>query len=97
LNVSFGYGLAAVPSFLRAVLLCTTNDAVTGMVAGQEVGIEAVLNYSVPATIFGVVVDSANIYLTYDGSDSSDTTVAVFGVIRPPSSFSNFSLKVYWR
>jgi len=36
LNVNFAHGLAAIPGYRRLALVCTTNDAGTGMTAGQE-------------------------------------------------------------
>ena len=96
LNVSFSHGLGHTP-ICRAVLLCTANDTSSGLTVGQEIGIESFVLYATSQTIFSVTANSTTIYLSFTGTGGSGVVVSLAGAGKNLSSFSNFSLKVYYQ
>jgi hypothetical protein len=94
LHVNFAHGLAAVPAYVRFVLLCTTNDLTSGINAGQEV----VPNVTQAGEIiFSYGADTTKIYLNYNGAIGSAAIIEWTGNLSAITSFTNFSLKVYWQ
>ena len=101
LNTTFAHGLAVAPAFLRAVLLCTTADTASGAAIGDEIPCELLLydeaQYQ-PSGIFSFGANGTVIYLTYTGyATYANVHFAWLGAIKMITSFSHFSLKVYWQ
>jgi len=99
LSANFAHGLSATPSFIRAVLLCTANDTGTGIPAGQEISMEEIFDGNDVALVFSYQADTTKIYLHYNGSAGSICCYPnnAGGGINNFTSFTNFSLKIYWR
>lgn len=94
------HGLLAVPSNVQVVLHCTSNDAASGWVTGQEADI---FDFSAPGDgipNFSVTRDATNITVASDNQPVGNEGSIVFsGIVgnNPVSvtSFNNFRLKVY--
>jgi hypothetical protein len=98
LNVNFAHGLGAMPSYLRAVLLCTTNDAGSATVAGQEVDADTMIDQNNSFIPFSSKADATKIYLSSESAPvGTNIYFAQGGVMSHMTSLSNFSLKVYWQ
>lgn len=105
------HGLGAAPSFVRAVFVCTADDANWGLVAGQEIGIESI--YEVDADVSSHIrplqlwADAENIYacpleLTLvtgnEGLFLTETGLGITGGgLDIPSSLAHFAVKFYAR
>jgi hypothetical protein len=98
LNVNFAHGLSAIPSYLRGALLCTANDVLSGCVAGQEYDLDGVFDSNNNQSAFGVSANATKIFLTNDGTNLSGAgaSICVNGAGKNFTSFTNFSLKVYY-
>jgi hypothetical protein len=98
INASFAHGLSAKPTFIRAVLLCTANDAASQSVIGDELDVNCFYNTSDVSMMFLVKCDATNIHVW-----TSYLVAMEFAVPLPPTaigsftSMTNFSLKVYWQ
>ena len=102
INANFVHGLGHTPSYLRAVLLCTTTDPGSGIVAGTEIGAECfMVSAFVDADIMGpfVVVgcDATKIYITNYAAIAPDILIQWLGNQFAPTSLANFSVKIYWQ
>jgi hypothetical protein len=95
-NQTFAHGLGHVPVIFSCVLLCTSNDSASGIVAGNEVAVESFLDDNAPATVFGFGADSTSITVRYSGVMGPNVFVQWPGGTTV-TSFSNFSLKIYWQ
>jgi hypothetical protein len=96
LNVNFAHGLGAKPSYLRAVLLCTTNDTASGTLAGQEIEVYNTWDVNNNNPIFGINSDTSKIYLNSLALSGANMSVVLNTSIQSCTSMTNFSLKVYW-
>ena len=96
LNVNFAHGLAAIPGYRRLALVCTTNDAGTGMTAGQECDAQAVWDGDENVIAFNSVADNSKIYLSKTPCLSNAMSMTLNGVMKLPTSMNNFSLRVYY-
>jgi hypothetical protein len=95
LSVNFAHGLAAPPAYIRIVLLCTSNDVDSGIVAGQEVAPVLLFEFNYNQFEFGA--DATKIYLGFLGGNGGAATFPWAGASAYFTSISNFSLKVYWQ
>jgi hypothetical protein len=95
---TFAHGLGSVPSYVNLVLVCTTNDAVSGLTVGQVIDAETCdAGAAGPYMEFIARRDATNIYLIYAGDNGSDVNIPVAsGGGNAFTSFSNFSLKAYY-
>lgn len=95
----FAHGLAAAPAYVRMVLSCTTADSNSGLTVGKEVdlGSSTLIDLINSNTVFAANADSTNICLSYSGDAGTNVGIVVNGLNKNFSSFSNFSMKVYWQ
>jgi len=98
--VSVAHGLGATPKIVRVVLRCTSNDAGSGLVSGQEINVEAIYNTFSAANGNSVYADAVNVYWAnatfYVGNQSSislsKTDASGYVTI---TSVNNFSIRFY--
>ena len=107
-GTNFNHGLTSKPVFLRAVLVCTTADAASGIQVGQEIGVENFLRLfalgsdlgllSFAGIPFSVGCDDTKVYLNYWYSNVSYVySISWLGLSHTPiTSISNFSIKAYY-
>ena len=72
LNVNFLHGGAIPPSYIRAVLLCTTNDINSGMLAGQEAEASDIFDTTNLVIAASTGSDNSKIYAFYSGTPAFD-------------------------
>jgi hypothetical protein len=91
------HGLANIPFDFSCVLVCVTNDAATGILAGQLVQFESGVD-AATAPIFLVRADSTNVYVT-----RSNQATLIFlknittGVLTAVTAAANFSMRIIAR
>lgn len=95
-QTSIAHGLTGVPSTVRVVLLCGTNDAGTGYVTGDEINIESVTSGTGNIPCFYVQVTATNIII---GRSNGATNIKLIskggGAIAAATADNNFSIKCY--
>lgn len=97
LNVNFAHGLAAAPAMMDLRLLCTTNDAGTGMVAGQEIKSYCWFDAINLQFDFSIGADATKIYVNYTGDGGTNMRIDWNGGLKAPTTLNNFALKIYWQ
>jgi hypothetical protein len=98
LSVNFPHGMASAPAFLRAVYLCTNDDTFSNAVVGQEIDFKSIFNESYASFPCGFGADATKIYLNKGDDGASACQIKWTGSPGDKlSSFTNFSLKVYWQ
>ena len=95
-SASFAHGYATTPNYVKTVLLCTNNDANTGIKVGQELDADCVFNEISIGDPIATTADHTSLYVTYDGVNGIYVIYPYNGVKMAFSSFSNFSVKIYW-
>lgn len=99
INQSFLHGLGGPPNFILTYLLCTTADAASGLVPGQGIPFDgqSLLDLA-GAPAFGIVVDATKIYVSYTTltAGGGNFNIAYLGLTKSLTSFSNFSLSIYY-
>lgn len=93
-NQVFAHGLSQPPSYCAMWLLCTNDDAASGLVAGQLIQAAPVWSVVQSCTEFIVITDNVNITIGYLGDLGSLTYIP--GNPVNVSSWSNFSLFAYF-
>ncbi len=91
------HGFGTLPTFVRAVLVCTSNDAATGFVSGQESDLQIWFNVVI-AVSASVWADTTNVYVNSpEVFVGSEADWLVCGPLTPasPTNFNNFRLKFY--
>jgi len=91
------HGLANIPFDFSCVLVCVTNDAATGILAGQLIQFESGVDFAT-APLFLVRADATNVYITRTGVAATInlrniTTGNLIAVTSP----ANFSMRVIAR
>lgn len=91
------HGLASIPFDFSCVLVCVTNDAATGILAGQLVQFESGVDFAT-APLFLVRADATNVYITRTGVAAAinlrNTTT---GNLIAVTSAANFAMRVIAR
>lgn len=90
----FTVSVTAKPQIMRLVLLCTVADTASGFNPGDEVDCFGIWNGDYMCCPFscGYVNATANVILNYDQAPGSNSNYN--GLVF--TSFSNFSLKIYY-
>lgn len=94
-------------TWMRMTLICTTADTATGMVPGDEVDAWTVMDGNNLGTSVATAFSCGSnatlnlVYASYDGANAVATpgvmTLNWKGSGRNISSFSNFSMRIYWQ
>jgi hypothetical protein len=96
LNVTYAHGLGTFPGFIHPILLCTTNDPDSGMVAGQMTEFSSVCfnnNTLIPIGVFASVsYDTVNIYI--QSTSESHYYYDLLPSGGSPTSWSDFAIVV---
>lgn len=95
------HGLGAIPPQVDVVLLCTANDASSGMLIGDSVDLHSVFNTAFIVPSFNIIRNATNIIVTTpnealvgnEGNYFVNTRTG--GGPAQITSFNNFVLKVY--
>jgi len=97
-NITYAHSLGTFPGFVHPILLCTTDDAGTGMVAGQMTEFTSVFNTdsffggASGAVFASVTYDTVNIYIQTTANPGDRYTVSPNG--SSPISWNNFAIVV---
>jgi hypothetical protein len=102
LAAQFVHGLAAAPSYLRGVWICTNADTFLGpetlWAVGDEIDLIAIYDTGNNDTGNGITADAVNVYLSSSPQQGSNWRIFIKGTsgFHSPVSTMNFSFKVYW-
>jgi hypothetical protein len=93
-SAQFTVSVSAKPQIMRLVLLCTTNDADSGFDVGDEVDCFGIWQSAYSCCPFSCGYDNgtSKANLNYDGALGSSSNYMSLSF----TSFSHFSLKVYY-
>jgi len=95
----FAHGFSSTPRLVRVVIRCTSNDANTGHVAGDEIELgNFICETGTQHPLIIVTSDSTNITVSRNNNASITVVPKAGGVEVAPTSLANFTPKVYaWR
>jgi hypothetical protein len=93
LNVTYAHGLGTFPGFIHPILLCTADDAGSGMVAGQMTEFTSVFTY-LNSVFASVSYDTTNIYIQATGRQADFGGYVIFTSGSQPTSWSDFAIVV---
>jgi len=92
------HGLAAFPSFVRVVAICTTNDAATGyLTTDGEIDIRNVVSTADYFDTFTIRTDATNVNILRSDSATFLIAAKATGVLTQVTAVTNFQFKVYAR
>lgn len=93
----FAHNLPQAPSFVRAALLCTTNDTGSGAVVGDEIDAATVYNTNLTQNLVQFGASPTEVIASVPSTYGADCTV-LWRAAGPSTltSLNNFSLKLYW-
>lgn len=94
------HGISSIPKKVRAVLICTVNDASSGLVVGQEMDVTSFFDPGDGVSAFSVTADATNITVGASvpivGAEAGIFLDAPGGSgFVNVTSFNNFRLKIY--
>ncbi len=99
---SFNHTLGVAPSKVRAVLVCTVNDANSGYQVGDEIDVFGVFNSNTLAPAFTVNANTLQARVQSgevpSGNEADYVMVHKSGIptgLASPSAFGNFAMKIY--
>jgi len=97
LIITNAHSLGVIPSYVRAVLVCVTNDAATGYGVGREIDLEQVgANFASFIHAFYVSSDSTNVYVQKVNSPNVELMrISDGAVYTSVTSTNNFRIKIY--
>lgn len=84
-NQTVPHGLGRVPIVLSSALVCVTDDAGTGMTAGQQVELVALFDQFNSCVAITVGSDATNFYLSFPSNQGFNLWINIFGANNGPT------------
>lgn len=95
-QIATAHTLGVVPTKARVVLVCVTNDAATGYVAGAEMDLNNILVAGSAFTACSFFVDAAKVYINWNTSGAACALAKFDGSGQvAPTAIAHFQFKAY--